>query len=584
MAFDQRVSFLRDLPLGNKDTPESLLHLAFLIGENINKLKDAPKEQIVSILGEYYLATNRFDEIWGSLNSAEREMVSLHVWSGGSTPDFYADEVAKAFGVAENQVSTYYYYSYAWNGLRRYKVRYAGKNSALWLLFPGNNDVELFYSSLRDAVGEMKRTFSQIPKNLVFSTRENRTEDVANIVRFCNSNKLAITKNGILSKPAALKLINFCGYEDYSSEMSTKPDGVKATDDLLVTFPLIVLCTVSGILYVGEGEFVPGSKASSLIGLPYGQFVKKLFDFYLNSKSFDEISVIKGLRTKRGHHPYDARQNIASEMKLCPIGKFLPTKEFEKYLRISNNTFARNEKRLVVGAGKYASNYGVEWSQYESPLIKTILLFFGALGIIDIAWGEGKQDYVDKGHRLPAAFRINPLGAYVLGLADAYEAPAAPKQKAKGGFTVLPDYTIVIPSGPNRSVHELHFERIFTKVSSTGEALIYKLDFETIARATERGVSVDELRKYLSASDKPVPKNVVRALDDWKKQTGRIKIRNVTILECDDATLLEEVIRYKGMGELVGDRIAAAVVVDGNATNKIKKTIEKNKRFCKNAT
>jgi hypothetical protein len=169
----------------------------------------------------------------------------------------------------------------------------------------------------------------------------------------------------------------------------------------------------------------------------------------------------------------------------------------------------------------------------------------------------------------------------VLGLSGRYAAPVAPKAQTKGGFTVLPDYTVVVPDSSDRLKHEMYFEKLFSRVSATDEAVIYKLDFGTVARAIDSGASVADLREYLFASDRPMPENVVRALDDWEKQAGRIRLRQVTILECDDAALLEEVIRYKGMGELVKEKILAAVVVDGNATNEIKKAIEKNKRFCR---
>jgi hypothetical protein len=338
---------------------------------------------------------------------------------------------------------------------------------------------------------------------------------------------------------------------------------------------------VGGLLVAAERECVPGNKSLSLIELPYEQLIKKLFDVYMQSKNFDEISIMKGIKSKRGHNPFEARQNLARELQYCPLGQPVYTKEFERYLRISAKTFARKNAKYVIVTGNHYYGYGVEWEQYEHPLINIILSFFGALGIIDIAWGEDTSVYADRGRRIPNAFRVNPLGAYVLGLSDSYAAPAAPKTKMEGGFTVLPDYTIVVPDSSDRLKHEIHFEKLFTKVSATAEAVIYRLDFETVVRAIDSGANVADLRRYLSASDKPVPENVVRALDDWERQVGRIRLRQVTILVCDDVALLEEVIRYKGMGELVRERVAHAVVVDGSATNKIKKVIEKNKRFCK---
>jgi hypothetical protein len=542
--------------------------------------KSAAKERVVSVLSEYYCAPNRFELLWNALSAAERKIISFHIWGAGSEPVDYADEVAEEFGVAEISERSYYY-SYAYNGLDRFKERYAGKSSVLWLFFPTNHTVSIFQRELCNAIGEMSRVYEELTDKPVVSTRENRMADFANIVRFCNSNKLTITKSGIPSKSAALKLLKYCGYEEYTADPDAEPEDMRTADGLLVTLPLTVLCIVGGLLVSSEGVCVPGRKSLSFINLPHEQLVKKLFDAYLKSKDFDEISIMRGIKSKRGHNPVEARQNLAEELKYCPVGQAVYTYEFERYLRIANKTFARKDERYVIETGNNYYDYGVNWEQYEHLLIYIILSFFGALGIIDIVWDEEEDVYSDIRQRIPIAFRINPLGAYVLGLSDSYAAPDMPKAKIAGGFTVLPDYTIVIPDSSNRLKHELYFERLFTKISSTDEASIYRLDFETAARTVDSGASIDDLRKYLSASDKPIPENVLSALADWEKQAGRIRLRQVTILECDSDALLEEVIRYKGMGESVKEKISAAIVVEDGATNKIKKTIEKNNRFCK---
>jgi hypothetical protein len=572
---------LDEMPLGDKGRPGTLKHLAFVIGENVyNAVKGAPKDRVVSILDGYYRAPGRFEKLWNGLSAAERKIATLHIWGGGSEPKDCAEDVALEFGLVKNPEQSYYLY--ASNGLDIFKEQYAGKRSALWLFFPRSNGSWLFDEELRGAVGEMKRVYSKVSNKLAFSTRENRTADFANIIRFCNSNKLTVTKNGIPSKPSAMKLRDFCGYEEFAADIKARPKDMRTTEGLLVTYPLAVLSTLSEMLAVTEGRCAPGGKALALIDLPPARLIKKLFEVYLKSKNYDEISTMRGLTPRRGHNPSDARQNLAAELKYCPPGQAVYTKEFERHLRIADKNFARKEAKYVTENGINYHNYGVEWNDYERPLIHTILSFFGALGIIDIAWGENAGIYADRGRRLPIAFRINPLGAYILGLSGSYAAPAAPKMTVTGGFTVLPDYTVVVPEGPNRFRHEFYFDKRFTKISATDEASIYRLDFETAVRAVDSGAGVADLRGYLSASDKPVPDNVARALDDWEKQAGRIRLRQVTILECDDAALLEEVTRYRGMGEFVKEKIAAAVVIDGESMNKIKKAIEKNKRFCKN--
>jgi hypothetical protein len=504
-------------------------------------------------------------------------MISLHIWGDGDEPANYADQVARKFGMDVKQ--EHFFYLFTRNGLDRFKEKYAEKNSKLWLLFPKSSGNYLFLNEVRKAVGEMKRVYSNVSGELAFLTRENRSTDFVSIVRCCNSNKLATTKYGVLSKSSALKLLKYCGYEEYAAELRAKPGDGRTAQDLLVTFPLSVLCILGGLLATTEGKCVPGGKALSLISLPHEQLVKKLFDAYIRSKSFDEISMMTGIKSRRGHHPSGARQNIVEELAYCPVGQPVYTDEFEQHIRYTNRTFARKAEIHVIGTGSSYYEY-VEWEEYEHSLIHIILSFFGALGMIDIAWGENTEER-DGGRRIPIAFRVNPLGAYVLGFSDRYAAPAAPEVKSRGGFTLLPDYTIVVPESPDRLKHEIYFEKLFSKVSATDEAVVYRLDFGTIVRATDSGASVADVRQYLSSSDRPVPENVAQALDDWEKQAGRIRLRQLTILECDDAALLEEVIRYRGMGELVGERILAAVAVNGNATKEIKKVIEKNKRFCR---
>ncbi|MDR2605422.1 MAG: helicase-associated domain-containing protein [Desulfovibrio sp.] len=580
MTVKQVEEFLNELHLGDKESLGSLRHLTFVAGGNVyNAAKSSTKDRVISILAAYYCAPNRFEQLWDSLSDAERKIISLHIWGDGSEPENYADEVAEEFGIAARREG--FYYPYIRNGLDRFKKKYAEKNTKLWLLFPKSSDNLLFLDDLQDIVGEMNREYTKVSDTLLFLTRENRSTEFGTIVRFCNSNKLTVTKNGIFSKSSALKLRDFCGYEEYAADINAKPEDMRTTQGLLVTFPLTVLCTISGLLAVTEGGCVPGGRAVSFLSLPHEQLVKKLFDAYIKSKNFDEISIMTGIKPKRGHHSFAARQNLVEELQYCPIGQPVYTNEFERYLRINNNTFARKSESHVIGTGIGAYGYGVAWEEYEHPLIHIILSFFGALGMLDIAWGENTDEYGDGGRRVPLAFTINPLGAYVLGLSDRYVAPVAPKTKIKGGFTVLPDYTIVVPDSVDRLKHEIYFEKLFTTVSATDEAVIYKLDFATIVRACDSGVSVADVRNYLSASDKPMPENIVRALDDWEKQSGRIRLRQVTVLECDDDALLEEVIHYKGMSGFVKEKILAAVVVDGNAANEIKKVIEKNKRFCR---
>jgi hypothetical protein len=475
MEKSEVTSFLNWIELGDTGKKGSLRHLIYVIGET--SYRYAKKDQVIAKLCEYYCAPHRFEQIWSSLSAAERKIISYNIWSSGDEPCNYADDIAKEYGIAKNNERPYYYYQYSQNGLTRFLHEYADDKSLLWLLSPNNYYDSMFYDELHNAVGEMERAYSVVTDKLVFYSRQTRTTDFMSIVRFCNSNKLTVTKSGILSKSSALKLLKFCGYEEFTSSINAQPQDMRTTQGLLVTLPLSVLCTIGGLLAIAEGGCIPGGRAVSLLGQSHEQLVKHLFDSYLKSKSFDEISIMTGIKPKRGHRPFEARQNLAKELKYCKAGQAVDTQEFVKYLRLVDKTFARRDEKYVVEIGSSNYDYAASWEEYELPLIYIILSFFGALGIIDIAWGEDAGEIAYERQRLPLAFKINPLGAYVLGLAKSYTAPTAPTAKSQGGFIVLPDYTIVVAEGPDRLRHEMYFEKLFTKVSATEQTVIYKLDF-----------------------------------------------------------------------------------------------------------
>ena len=584
MTRKKAENYLNSILIGNIDKPATLRHMASVAGEvEKNLLKTYSKEQLVSILSKYFCTPNRFDYLWNSLTDAERKIVSLHFWCFEFAPLDYADDIAEEFNLPARSNKSEFQYTRT--GLEMFMNKYARKNSMLWLLFPNTHRKTLFDAEIRKTIGTIKREYTKAPNNLAFTIREDRRTDFANIIRYCNSNKTTITKNGFFNKASALKIWNYCGYEEFASDINAKPEEMRTIQGLLVTLPLTILCTISGLLTMMDGTCAPSEEAISLINLPYEKFIKKLFNDYLNSKKFDEISLMSGMHFWQKHHPSEARKNLSNELKQCPVNQVINTKEFERIIRITNISFARENLYKEYANDNhyyYYNNYSTSWEHYEHTLINMFLTFCGALGIIDIAWGKIKSTFLnDINQRLPVAFRINQLGAFVLGLTNKYRAATPLKPQNNDGFTVLPDYTIIVPNSINRLKHEVYFERLFTKVSVTEETSIYKLDFGTIVRAIDRGISIQSLRDYMSASDKPMPENVLRAFADWEKQAGRIRLRKVTILECEDEALLEEVIRYKGMGELVRQKIKPAIEVDGNATKEIKKVIEKNKRFCK---
>jgi hypothetical protein len=130
----------------------------------------------------------------------------MYIWGNGLEPKIYADEAAKEFDIAASQDKLYAYSFYSRNGLDRFKGKYANKSLTLWRLFPKSSDNRLFCKELKVAVGEMKRAYSIVSDQIAMTTRENRTTDFSNVVRFCNSNKVMVAKKmGFSARKAKLQ-------------------------------------------------------------------------------------------------------------------------------------------------------------------------------------------------------------------------------------------------------------------------------------------------------------------------------------------------------------------------------------------
>lgn len=575
MTIAERLNIMT-LDRGGSSSPSGLVGLALLAG--FKNLQYAKKPDIINALCKYYAKPDIFKELWSKLSVGEQAMLSLQIWTKDTAEWSDYREIAEKFSMERSRQHIFISYS---GGLRNY----AEETSVFWLLCPGGGFVDESLLAIQNIIGtQMPFTVEtyHLSKEDVTIQRESRVEDFTDLVRLCNSSRMPVTKNGLLSKSAALGFLKFSGYAEVTEAFDNTPQNVRTITELRVTLPLFVLAISSGLLIQDNGMARPGSKASSLLKLPPETLVKRLFEAYLNDKAFSEIDLITGIKAvRRGLKLYEGRKEIAKLLKLCPIGEFIDTKHFELYLRLSNKYFARRDETYVA---QTQGEYFAEWDDFETPFIRIVLSAFGALGMLDLVWGKHRSDrpYDSDDASQIKAFRITKLGEFVLGLSERYTPPKQAVSKTKGGFIVQPDYSIMVADSADRLQHELFFERNLVKVSSDARMSVYQLDFSGLVHALDSGTSVAEIRDYLTRNaDKPVPENVLRALDDWEKQSQRVQLRQVTILECDDPVLLEEIIRYKGMGEFVRDKINAAVTVDESATKKIKKLIEKNKRFCR---
>ncbi len=154
------------------------------------------------------------------------------------------------------------------------------------------------------------------------------------------------------------------------------------------------------------------------------------------------------------------------------------------------------------------------------------------------------------------------------------------KEMEFSGILIQPNYEVVVAAGGMQEVHTLYLDRFAEKVSG-GVVNVYKLSFKAVASALDQSIPVQELIDYfLEFSVNPLPENVLLTLQEWERDSKKIRIRTVTILDMDDQYLLEELKSYKTIRNYIRSDLHYVLEIDEKSAKKLKREIEKKNRFC----
>lgn len=302
---------------------------------------------------------------------------------------------------------------------------------------------------------------------------------------------------------------------------------------------------------------------------------------YVNNASIQEWDRIPQLKIRAQYlaHLRSCRQEILQRLAECPPQAWLDTNQFLGYAKKKNRGFLQQAVGdLLIYHSEFRDYYAgiCSWDMLEGSMIEVMLLeYLTVLGIVDTAvstrWPEEGNLYFGVSY-----FRITALGAHVLGISKMEERPAP----AKSGFVVQPNFEILIREGASRQRHQVFFDRFATLVADDN-VTIYQIDFACIVKAVDAGITVQAITDYLTAhSEHPLPGNIVALLQDWAHKSGKIRIRQVTIVETDDPLLLQEMLHSKPIRKYVASELPHAFVINGADAAKVKREIEKRSYLC----
>lgn len=226
---------------------------------------------------------------------------------------------------------------------------------------------------------------------------------------------------------------------------------------------------------------------------------------------------------------------------------YKPTHSYYYYSYTSQSPYSSYGNAMHWDLGLRTSDESEGWELVEANLIRNVLLQpLYWMGLVDIGYADD----------VPLAYRLTPMGAWVLGVGGEVDIP-----EGEGKVIVQPNYEI-IAMDPISDMALARLDEFADRISAE-RAMQYVLTRESVYRAQKKGWTVariiDTLQKM---SDKPLPQNVMRTLQEWQALHERITIhRKATVLQVVDAQLTNRLCEMIPIKSHITTRLGDTVVM-----------------------
>lgn len=539
----------------------------------------ARKPAMVDALYEFYQDEANLLTAWNRLNGLERDILAEYVWADGQ--------------VDKNDIKAVY----AKHGQVLQKNFYAREEIDSY--FPAGSPARLFFLNhtipqplldwLEQQIPPLSIQYDPIEEEVVaqqadhiLAYGDSFSQQFVSMIRTIGQGRLKATAaTGLPTKAAVVKIQASLLHQEPLPDPDETINDIRSAEQITLIYGMFKILETAAVISSQDGQLGLGPQAGAFLQMTAANQCEYLLNAYLNSASIQEWDRIPELkiRTEYPTHLRSCRQTILQRLAECPPQVWLETSQFLGYTKKADRYFLQQAVGdLLIYHPEYRDYYvGIcSWDMLEGRLIEVMLLeYLTVLGIVDTAacamWTEDGNTLFDVPY-----FRITALGAHVLGISKMEEQPAP----TKSGFVVQPNFEIVIREGGSRHLHQVFFDRFATLVADDA-VTIYSIDFACIVKAVDSGISVQAITDYLNEhSEHPLPGNIVTQLQDWAHKSGRIRIRQVTIVETDDPLLLQELLHSKPIRKYVTSELPHAFVINGADAAKVKREIEKRNHLC----
>jgi len=390
----------------------------------------------------------------------------------------------------------------------------------------------------------------------VHETERTAQRELLSVLRLVDAGKVAVSDKTRRASSATIDAImNILEGGDYYPRLPVTNKWHDENAGPIRAFAWPLLIQGGGLAQLSGSTLRLTRAGRSALAEPAAETIRTLWTKWVDTTILDELSRIECVsgQTGKGKHGLTAvssrRDVVAGVLGGCPVGRWISTDEFFRFLRASGKAFSvtRDAWNLYISDPRYGSfGYGNGERILEERYLYCLLLEYAAtLGLIDVAlippagarcdhhsmWGADDLVYFSRYDGL-IYFRVSPLGAYCLGAESKYR--PAPVE-VRPVLRVLPNLEVAAIGAELEQGDRLALDAYAIRVSD----LVWRLDAGKLLAAIEEHRPVDEIREFLTArSGAVIPDTVRRLIDDVAARSAMVHDRGLArLVECKDPAL-----------------------------------------------
>ena len=372
---------------------------------------------------------------------------------------------------------------------------------------------------------------------------------------------LPLVNSRLLSRPS-LRLV----VDQLSPEGASAMEQVHTESDIPHLLFIRLLLMKLNLLSERHGALFATS-AASFFSLPLLERARRCYHVWLDTTFWNELAYTSNIILRPGPAPLDAaheeivhsRKQVVERLLAEHAGEWhefsafiTRTRLYSPYLLFPRQSGTRAE-RYIAGNNPYNWDFRLRrgwltpregWYLVEGGFIRSLISGpLHWLGLVNV-----DADHSD-------AFRLVPDLELITSetLLDDHE-------PIWGRLVVQPNFE-VIALAPVSEALLLHLDRFAERIRLEHIAQ-YRLTKASVTLAIQSGLQAETIQRILEqATGGAIPQNVQYSLLEWERQARRIELwRGVTLLEVDDATLIDQLLADAETRNLFGRRLAPLLV------------------------